>query len=84
MQIREIYGTENTPVRNFLNTCSVARLLYEIDREVAISTHYSQKIKQLIKRNLQPQFWQDKPYNSIKFFLGEGIPPDTYFYSKMG
>ena len=84
LQIREIYGKPNSPVRNFLNTYSVARLLYEIDRELAISTNYSQKIKQLIKRNLQPQFWQDKPYNSIKYFLGEGLPPDTLFYSKMG
>ena len=84
LQIREIHGEPDTPVRNYLNTYSVARLLYEIDREVAISTNYSQKIKQLIKRKLQPQFWQDKPYNSIKFFLGEGLPQDTHFYSKMG
>ena len=83
LQIREIYGEERSPIRNFVTTNNVARLLFEIDRDLAISPSYSQKIKQLLNRDLNPQAWQNKPYNAIKSFLGEGLPPDTEFYSKM-
>ena len=84
LQIREIYGQEHSPMRNFVTTNNLARLLSEIDRELAISPSYSQKIKQLLNRDLHPQAWQNKPYNAIKSFLGEELPPNTEFYSKMG
>ena len=84
LQMREIYGEKHSPIRNFVTTNNVTRLLFEIDRDLAISPSYSQKIKQLLNRDLNPQAWQNKPYNAIKSFLGEGLPPDTEFYSKMG
>lgn len=84
LQIREIYGKEHSPIRNFVTTNNVARLLSEIDREVAISPSYSQKIKQLLSRDLNPQTWKNQPYNPIQSFLGEELPANTEFYSKMG
>ncbi len=41
-------------------------------------------MKTLLKRDLQPTAWKQKPYNSIAGFLGESLPTDTTFYSKMG
>ena len=83
-QIRQINRQNSSPIRNFLTTRSVARLLYEIESEQAISRDYSQAVKSLLKRDLHPQAWKDKPYNAIACFLGESLLADTQFYSKMG
>lgn len=83
LQIR--YPDSNTnqlPLRNYLTTYETARLLYEIYTN---QIFYSEDIKKLLKRNLNPQAWQNVPYNAIEGFLGEGIPDkNAQFYSKMG
>lgn len=84
LQIRQTQGKEAKPIRNYLTTNSVARLLFEIYTNKAISNKSSIKIKSLLKRDLQPEAWQQKPYNSIAGFLGEYLPVNTNFYSKMG
>lgn len=84
LQIRQIHGSKAKPVRNYLTTYSVARLLFEIYNNQAITEQYSMKMKALLKRDLHPEAWQQKPYNSIAGFLGESLPVDTDFYSKMG
>ncbi|MFN7254131.1 MAG: serine hydrolase [Microcystis sp.] len=83
-QIRQLNGKSSPPRRNYLNTYSVARLLLEIEQEQAISPAYSQAIKQLIKRDLHPQAWKEKPFNPIQNFLGQSLPVNTQFYAKMG
>jgi hypothetical protein len=83
-QIRQLNGKSSPPIRNYLNTDIVARLLLEIDQEQAISPTYSQAIKQLIKRDLHPQAWKGKPFNPIQDFLGQSLPVKTQFYAKMG
>ncbi|MDJ0742165.1 MAG: serine hydrolase [Xenococcaceae cyanobacterium MO_167.B27] len=75
---------EINPIRNYLTTDSVARLLYEIYSNQSVSDFYSNEMKTLLKRDLNPAAWRNKPYNAIKGFLGEGLPPNTDFYSKMG
>lgn len=80
----QMRGNVSQPTRNHLTTYSVARLLFEIHKERAISEHYSKKMKALLKRDLRPQAWKQKPYNSIAGFLGESLPLDTDFTSKMG
>lgn len=75
---------ENNPIRNYLTTQSVARLFWEIYSNQSISDFYSNEMKKLLIRDLNPAAWKNKPYNAIKGFLGEGLPPDTNFYSKMG
>lgn len=84
LQIRQIYGRKAKPVRNYLTTYSVARLLFEIYKNQAITEQYSTKMKALLQRDLHPKAWKQKPYNSIAGFLGESLPVDTDFYSKMG
>lgn len=75
-------NTNQPPIRNYLTTYETAKLLYEIYTN---QVYYSNEIKQLLKRNLTPQAWQDIPYNAIEGFLGEGIPDkNAQFYSKMG
>ncbi len=81
MQIRK--SVEN-PDRNYLTTYNVARLLFEIHTGQSISKDYSKKMKSLLKRDLGPAAWKQKPYNSISGFLGESLPVDTDFASKMG
>jgi beta-lactamase class A len=75
---------EINPIRNYLTTYSVARLLYEIDSNQSISSFYNNEMKKLLKRDLNQAAWKNKPFNAIEGFLGEGLPPDTNFYSKMG
>ena len=80
----ELRKQENNPIRNYLTTESVARLFWEIYSNQSISDFYSNEMKKLLIRDLNPAAWKNKPYNAIKGFLGEGLPPDTNFYSKMG
>lgn len=84
LQIRQIYGDKSQPIRNYLTTYSVARLLYEIHTEQSISKPYSREMESLLKRDLHPEAWKNKPFNAIEGFLGESLPEDTYFASKMG
>jgi hypothetical protein len=84
LQIRQMNGKQGAPFRNFLTSQDAARLLYEIDTEQAISKVYSQKMKEYLRRDLRPEAWQHIQYNSIKGFLGEFLPVDTYFASKVG
>jgi len=41
-------------------------------------------MKQLLRRSLKKEHWQNKQFNSIQGFLGEYLPQDAYFASKMG
>lgn len=91
LQLRQINGKNSPPMRNKVSTKHVARLLYEIVTSQTISSEYSQAILQLIFRDLQPESWKEKPYNSIEEFFGEGIyqlfpsdPNRVQVYSKMG
>lgn len=83
-QLREIDGQERSPRRNVLTTASTARLLFELDRGLAISPERSQQIAAFLRHDLDPQAWQNEPRNAIAGFLGQGLPPETEFYSKIG
>lgn len=84
LQIRQINSITDKPIRNYLTTYSVARLLFEIYSDRAVTHQRSLEMKTLLKRDLHPVAWKQKPYNSIAGFLGESLPADTTFYSKMG
>ncbi|WP_066423571.1 serine hydrolase [Anabaena sp. 4-3] len=72
------------PIRNYTTTRDVARLLLEIEQEKSISSKYSRQMKRLLKRSLKKEDWQNKPFNAIQGFLGEYLPENAYFASKMG
>jgi beta-lactamase class A len=38
----------------------------------------------LLTRDLDPKAWKKDPLNSIQGFLGESLPPNIYFGSKVG
>jgi hypothetical protein len=76
--------SKSLPVRNYLSTFDVARLLYEIETGQAISNNASYDIKQLILHDHSPEAWRDNPYNSIEGFLGEDLPDDVTIYTKVG
>jgi beta-lactamase class A len=84
LQIRQLKGKNAPPLRNALSTDSVARLLYDISQNQAVSPEYSQEIKKLLKRDLKPQAWKKEPFNPIAGFFGESLPVKTQFYAKMG
>ena len=80
LQIRK--KSEN-PTRNYLSTYDVARLLYEIDINQAVSPAASLEIKKLLLRDYQAESL--KTYDSIEGFLGEGLSPsEIKLYSKVG
>jgi hypothetical protein len=80
----QIRGNGALPIRNYLTSFDVARLLYEIDSGQAVSKEYSNKIKKLLRRNLNPDVWKKKEYNSIAGFFAESLPHDSRVFSKVG
>jgi hypothetical protein len=84
LQIRKQDNEFYPPVRNYTTTHNVARLLLEIEQEKSISKKYSNQMKTLLKRSLKKEDWQNKQFNAIEGFLGESLPENTYFLSKMG
>ena len=75
---------EVTPRRNSLTTYDVNRLVYEIHTRKAISSEVSDRMERMMVRDIRPEAWKDEQYNSIAGFLGEKLPTDTYFASKVG
>ncbi|WP_413163032.1 serine hydrolase [Capilliphycus salinus ALCB114379] len=69
---------------NRISTDQAARLMYEIYTKRAISETASTKIAYLLTRDLNPEAWKDEQPNSIEGFLGESLPTDIYFGSKVG
>lgn len=80
----QIRGEQVKPIRNALTTYDTARLMYEIYTNQSISQEASRRMKSLLKRDLHPEAWKGEEYNSIEGFLGESLPLDTYFASKVG
>lgn len=69
---------------NRITTDQAARLMYEVYTKQAISETASTKIAYLLTRDLNPEAWQDEQPNSIEGFLGESLPTNIYFGSKVG
>lgn len=67
------------PVRNKLTTNDAARLMYEIVNNLAVSPEISKKMRELLTRDIDPNYWKSQPPNPIDFnpvesFFGEGLP----------
>ena len=86
-QLREYLfenGMTSFPVRNYLTTFNVARLLYEIESGNSISNDYSFEIKELMRHDNSPKSWKNIPYNSIEGFFGEYLPEEATILTKVG
>ncbi len=78
-------GDANDPIRNRVSTQQAGRLMYEIFTDQAISTSASRNMQHLLTRyDLQTGTWRNEEYNSIEGFLGEGLPKEIWFASKVG
>ncbi len=77
-----IFVGESLENRNMLTTNAVARLLHSIIGGVAVSSSASQKMMNLLKRNVQ--IISDGEENQITGFLGESLPENTQIWSKAG
>ncbi len=71
-------------LRNLISTDHASRLMYEIYTRQAVSRKYSTRMAYLLTRDLKPEAWQNDPYNGVKGFLGESLPANIYFGSKVG
>lgn len=71
-------------LKNQVTTDQAARLMYEIYTRQAISPKYSTRMAYLLTRDLDPKAWRNDPSNGIKGFLGESLPTNIYFGSKVG
>ncbi len=80
----QLRGDASNPIRNQVTTDQAARLMYEIYTRQAISSIASRKMAYLLTRDLEPKAWKNDPSNSIKGFLGESLPTNIYFGSKVG
>jgi len=80
----QLRGDASGPIRNQVTTDQAARLIYEIYTRQAVSSVASRKMAYLLTRDLDPKAWKKDPLNSIQGFLGESLPPNIYFGSKVG
>ena len=67
------------PIRNKLTTNDAARLMYEIVNAQAVSPESSKKMRRLLTRDINPNFWKKQPPNPVDFnpvesFFGQGLP----------
>jgi len=80
----QLRGGASVPIRNQVTSDQAARLIYEIYTRQAVSSVASRKMAYLLTRDLDPKAWKKDPLNSIQGFLGESLPPNIYFGSKVG
>ena len=80
----QLRGDPSQPIRNQVTTDQAARLVYEIYTRQAVSSIASRKMAYLLTRDLDPKAWKNDPSNSIQGFLGESLPTNIYFGSKVG
>lgn len=81
---RQLRKKDGKFLRNLISTDHAARLIYEIYTRQAVSRKYSTRMAYLLTRDLRPEAWQNDPYNGIKGFIGESLPSQIYFGSKVG
>lgn len=85
LQMRNV---PQNPIRNQITTNHAARLLYEICvSKEAVSAAASEKMCELLKRDLSSEVWKKETgnFNPIQGLLGEGLTDtDVNFYSKAG
>ncbi|MDE5103195.1 MAG: serine hydrolase, partial [Trichodesmium sp. St19_bin2] len=81
---RQLRKQDGKFLRNLISTDQATRLIYEIYTRQAVSRKYSTRMAYLLTRDLRPQVWQNDPYNGVKGFLGESLPANIYFGSKVG
>ncbi|MCU0547118.1 MAG: serine hydrolase [Oscillatoriaceae cyanobacterium Prado104] len=80
----QLRGDASQPIRNRVTSDQAARLIYEIYTRQAVSSIASRKMAYLLTRDLNPKVWRNDPINPIKGFLGEFLPVNIYFGSKVG
>ncbi|MEK0179550.1 serine hydrolase [Microcoleus anatoxicus] len=80
----QLQGDRDQRIRNQVTTDQGARLMYEIYTRQAVSSIASRKMAYLLTRDLDPKAWKNDPSNSIQGFLGESLPTNIYFGSKVG
>lgn len=80
----QLRGDPSQPIRNQVTTDQAARLIYEIYTRQAVSSIASRKMAYLLTRDLDPKAWKNDPSNPIQGFLGESLPTNIYFGSKVG
>ncbi len=80
----QLRGDPSQPIRNQVTTDQAARLIYEIYTRQAVSSTASRKMAYLLTRDLDPKAWKNDPSNSIQGFMGESLPTNIYFGSKVG
>ncbi|PSB25227.1 serine hydrolase [Stenomitos frigidus] len=80
----QMLDEQQQPIRSLVTSDQAARLMYEIYSGKAISASRSQEMIALLTRDLNPESWKKQPDNSIAGFLGESLPADLRFASKVG
>jgi len=80
---RDFYGAtlEN---RNRLSTEATARLLHGVIRDGLVSPLACARMRELLRRSLDPAGRAADPENQVDGFLGEGLPPQAQLWSKAG
>ncbi len=80
----QMLDEQQQPIRSLITSDQAARLMSEIHAGKAISASRSQEMMALLTRDLNPEVWKKQADNSIAGFLGEPLPADVRFASKVG
>ena len=96
LKINEPQGTDlqirgdnpQKPIRNKITTYHAARLMYEIATQQAVAPEYSQKMLNLLTRDLRREAWKFDPpnpdeFNPVENFLGEGVAEEKVQFASI-
>lgn len=78
-------GNPEQPIRNQISAEQAGRLMYEIATKRAVSETASDRMLDLLGRDLNPKVWRRDENNPIAGFFGEGlVDSGVIFASKVG
>jgi beta-lactamase class A len=80
----QMLDEQQQPIRSLVTSDQAARLMSEIYAGKAVSASRSQEMMGLLTRDLNPESWKKQADNAIAGFLGEPLPADVRFASKVG
>jgi hypothetical protein len=80
---RQFYGADNSNI-NRLSSDGVARLLHAVMASAVLSPPACARMRQLLKRSLDPAARAADPENQVDGFVGQALPEGARLWSKAG
>jgi beta-lactamase class A len=80
----QVFAGKDGVNHNRLTTDAVARLFYAIFTDQIINPGTSRRIRDLLRRPLDPAWIEAEPASQVTGYFGAGLPPGSRLWSKAG